>query len=146
MKLTGIGSTSGSSQSKRTGKTDKSSAGSFARQLSEVSSGPEEVAAFEGPTSVGGVEALLAAQSVNDATEEENRKRQIQRGEDILDKLEELRHCLLMGVVPKEKLEALAQMVRDRRDAVPDPRLAGLLDEIELRAEVELAKLSRNAG
>jgi hypothetical protein len=33
-------------------------------------------------------------------------------------------------------------MVRARRDHIPDPHLAELLNEIELRVEVELAKLS----
>jgi hypothetical protein len=34
-------------------------------------------------------------------------------------------------------------MVRNKREAGADPELAAILDEIELRAEVELAKLSR---
>ena len=50
---------------------------------------------------------------------------------------------LLMGTLPKEKLTELADMVRTRRESCQDPRLAALLDEIELRAEVEIAKLSR---
>ena len=82
-------------------------------------------------------------QAVDDSTERQARKRLIRRGEDILDKLEEIRHGLLLGTVPKEKLMDLAQMVRERREACQDPRLAALLDEIELRAEVEIAKLSR---
>jgi len=53
------------------------------------------------------------------------------------------RRALLAGSVPKDRLIQLAQMVRARRDTVSDPRLATILDEIELRAEVELAKLSR---
>ncbi len=67
----------------------------------------------------------------------------LRRGEDILDRLDELRHALLMGVVPKERLIQLAQMVP--RPARPGRRSAPgcVLDEIELRAEVELAKLSR---
>jgi hypothetical protein len=36
----------------------------------------------------------------------------------------------------------LAQLVRARRDQVDDPRLIAILDEIELRAAVELAKLA----
>jgi hypothetical protein len=39
----------------------------------------------------------------------------------------------------------LGKLVRDRRDGAGDPRLAGLLDEIELRAAVELAKLEQSA-
>jgi len=54
-----------------------------------------------------------------------------------------VRHGLLMGTLPKEKLTELADMVRSRRESCQDPRLAALLDEIELRAEVEIAKLSR---
>jgi hypothetical protein len=34
-------------------------------------------------------------------------------------------------------------MVRVRREQVDDPKLTAILDEIELRAAVELAKLSR---
>ena len=40
-----------------------------------------------------------------------------------------------------EHLADLARTVRDTRAAVDDPRLSGVLDEIELRARVELAKL-----
>ncbi|TAN57291.1 MAG: flagellar assembly protein FliX, partial [Rhodospirillales bacterium] len=65
-----------------------------------------------------------------------------ERGESILGHLDELRHGLLMGHLPKERLIELAQLVRGKRDQVDDPLLAQVLDEIELRAEVELAKLS----
>jgi len=46
-----------------------------------------------------------------------------------------------MGRIPKEKLAELARMVRDRREKGADPVVSRLLDEIELRAAVELAKL-----
>jgi hypothetical protein len=71
------------------------------------------------------------------------RKRLVRRGEELLDGLEELRHGLLMGEIPKERMMTLAQTVRNRRENCGDPRLGALLDEIELRVEVELAKLSR---
>jgi hypothetical protein len=61
-----------------------------------------------------------------------------------MDKLEEIRHGLLMGTLPLDKLTALSASLRDRRETCHDPRLAALLDEIELRAEVEIAKLTRN--
>ena len=44
--------------------------------------------------------------------------------------------------VSKQKLIALAQELRERRDAGLDDELNAILDEIELRAEVELAKLN----
>lgn len=41
------------------------------------------------------------------------------------------------------RLEALAQLIRAKREQVDDPRLDEILGEIELRAAVELAKLDR---
>jgi hypothetical protein len=127
---------------RKVGKTEKSSPGAFAKTLAETFEATEEAYAVEAPTAVGGVDALLAAQGVGDALDREQRQRLIKRGEDLLDMLEEIRHGLLVGGVSKDRLIALAQTVRSRRGHVPDPRLAAILDEIELRAEVELAKLS----
>ena len=40
----------------------------------------------------------------------------------------------------------LAQLVRAKREQIDDPKLLAILDEIELRAAVELAKFSRSAS
>ena len=95
-----------------------------------------------------GVGGILAAQTV---TDDENRfppdfkerQRRAQRGADILDRLEDVRRGLLMGAVPKDKLAELARTMREKRERGADPIISRLLDEIELRAEVELAKLGR---
>ena len=141
MKVSGIGAASGPAQTRKAGKAEKVSSGSFAQQLAETD-GVEGAATVDAPVAMGGIDALLAAQSVGDSLERETRRRLIKHGEDLLDKLDEIRHGLLMGSISKEKLIGLAQMVRSRRDTVADPRLAAVLDEIELRAEVELAKLA----
>ncbi|OIQ90891.1 flagellar assembly protein FliX [mine drainage metagenome] len=146
MKISGYGPTSGTGQAKRTGKTDKTSSSAFAQHLASPAEEPvEEALGLEATVTVGNIDALLAVQAADDSTEREQRRRLIQRGEDILDKLEDVRHGLLIGAIPKDKLVALAQLVRTRRDTVGDPRLAAVLDEIELRAEVELAKLAARA-
>jgi len=90
---------------------------------------------------VGDVGALLAIQEVPDALDE--RKRGVRRGDDLLDQLEELRHGLLFGNLPVSTVEKLAKMAQAQKDKVSDPRLAEILTEIEIRAEVELAKLGR---
>lgn len=143
MKVSGTGSSSAASGGAR--RVDKSAgtSGQFKQALVEAMDGAGGTQAAEAPTHLGGIEALLLVQAVDDSTERQARKRLLRRGEDILDKLEEIRHGLLLGTVPKEKLMDLAQMVRERRAACQDPRLGALLDEIELRAEVEIAKLSR---
>ncbi|MBR1777132.1 MAG: flagellar assembly protein FliX [Alphaproteobacteria bacterium] len=94
---------------------------------------------------VGGLEALLAAQSVGDALQDGGKKRRAAaHGNDVLDKLEDLRAAILTGSVPKAKLIELAQTLRVKREAGLDDELNQILDDIELRAEVELAKLSRS--
>ncbi len=141
MKVTGIGTTA-ASQTRKAAKTDKSSTGGFAEKLAETFEAGDDVHAVEAPSAVTGIDALLATQGVGDALGQEQRRRLVKYGEDLLDQLEEIRHGFLVGSIPKDKLISLAQMVRSRRDSVTDPHLAAILDEIELRAEVELAKLS----
>lgn len=145
MRISGTGST-GSTSPKRTDKTKKGD-GTFATHLRDgaSSSVEEETHGIDAPTPVSGLESLLAMQSVDPDGQGRGRANQkaMQRGEDILDRLEEVRRGLLLGHVPKARLAELAGMVRTRREAGADPHMAAILDEIELRAEVELAKLAR---
>lgn len=90
---------------------------------------------------VSAVDALLALQEVGDSTSEQANARARARGHVLLERLDEIRHGLLMGAIPKRTLHALARTARESKNAASDPKLAGILAEIELRAEVELAKL-----
>jgi len=87
---------------------------------------------------------LLAVQETEEPLEKRSRKRATQRADTILDELDEIRVGLLMGTIPMAKLEQLAQLVRAKREQFDDPKLQEILDDIELRAAVELAKLSRS--
>jgi hypothetical protein len=92
------------------------------------------------------VDGLLALQEAGDAMtggDPENRRRQTQRGTRMLDQLEQLRLRLLEGAVPKGELVTLARAAREARGQGLDPELDSILDDIELRVEVELAKLTR---
>jgi hypothetical protein len=64
----------------------------------------------------------------------------VTRAETLLDRLDELRHGLLMGTLGRAQLHELGRLVRLQRDAVDDPGLIAVLDDIDLRAQVELAK------
>ncbi len=107
----------------------------------------ETAAGFEATSGLGGLDALLAVQGVDPDASGNGRRRANQRlkdrGEDLLDRLDEIRVGLLTGSIPKARLAELARMMRAERETGVDPHLAALLDEIELRAEVELAKLMR---
>jgi hypothetical protein len=144
MKITGPGAKGAVSGSRRADKSDRPS-GAFKSALIDQMESMEGAHAVETPVGVGGVDALLMVQQVGDALEHESRKRLVRRGETLLDGLEELRHGLLMGDIPQERMQVLAQSVRTQRETCDDPRLAAILDDIELRVEVELAKLSRRS-
>ncbi len=85
------------------------------------------------------VDSLLALQGADDAAERHGRARA--RGEALLDRLDMLRTDILLGRVPRHRLDELSALVRSSRASVDDPTLGEVLYEIELRAEVELAKL-----
>lgn len=143
MKLTGIGATSAANRSRRGDKAEGKGGLGFAGHLQAAAEGVDDARPVEATAPLNAVDALLAVQAVPDATDGEARRRLHRRGEDILDRLEELRRAIVLGVVSKEGLIDLARMVRSRRDQCADPNLGAVLDEIELRAEVEIAKLSR---
>ena len=130
---------------RRSGAAAPAGGADFSSHLAPTDSATAEARALESPFSIGGLEALLAIQDVGDSLEEKKKRKLIRHGEDLLDMLEELRGDLLVGKVSEERLIALARCLRNRSDPCSDPRLAGLIDEIELRAEVELAKLTRAA-
>ena len=117
-------------------------AGGFAGNLDVDGTGDAgHAAAVSGPAAVQSVDAILALQSADDALD--GARRSVARGEDLLDRLEDLRRTLLLGTVSRDRLESLARLVESRRDRVADPQLAELLDEIDLRVQVELAKYLR---
>ena len=61
----------------------------------------------------------------------------------LLDVLDGVKLGLLSGEVSAGDLDSLQRAIRDQRDATDDSQLEGVLDEIETRAAVELAKLER---
>jgi hypothetical protein len=83
------------------------------------------------------LDALLALQAVEDPLLK--KKKLIRRGTQLLDALEDMKTDLLTGRLSEGRLTQLMAVLSDARDKA-DPRLDGLLDDIELRARVELAK------
>ena len=93
---------------------------------------------------VSSIDALLALQEVGGALE--RRKKAVRRAGVILDVLDELKIGVLEGAVPAHTLGRLIEAVRQERARTGDAKLEGVLDEIETRAAVELAKLEQNAA
>ena len=122
---------------RRESKAGASQDGPFATALS----GGQPPTPAAAPTTVSALDALLTVQEIPDATA--GRRRAVQRGEALLDRLEDVRLALLTGVLPRERLEELSRLARTNRAAITDPRLNAILDDIDLRVAVELAKLDQ---
>jgi hypothetical protein len=112
--------------------------GGFANEVSATDAEPSAPTQVRGPSSLAPVDALIALQEVDDATT--GRKRAMGRGKKMLDLLDNVRHGLLIGGISRGKLNALVQAIKTEREGVEDAKLQEVLDEIELRAAVELAK------
>lgn len=97
--------------------------------------------ATQGSRPLAGVDALLSLQEVPDATTPH--KRAVRHAEDILDVLEDVQMGMLTGSVSLGHLNRLKVMVAKQQEDVNDPKLKELLKEVELRAQVELAKLGQ---
>ena len=90
------------------------------------------------------LDALLALQGEGDPGE--RRRRSVKRGHALLDALDHLKAALLGGRVAAADLRAIVSRLSDRGDLSGDPRLDELLAHIDLRAQVELAKLGAARG
>lgn len=123
-------------------KVKKTSSGeSFSAYLNKVSQ-PENTP-VSGVGALSGADVLLAAQMVDEEDERKLRQKVVERGKSLLEKLEEIRNALLIGSISKERLLEISRYVKEHHFTSDDPRLEEIIAEIELRVEVELAKLTR---
>jgi hypothetical protein len=90
---------------------------------------------------LGSLDALLAMQGEGDVAE--RRRRTVKHGHDLLETLDALKAALLSGRVGQAQLQRLAAQVATRGGSSGDPGLDEVVAHIELRAQVEIAKLAR---
>lgn len=123
-------------------KSDKASAadGDFSAYLSAGVKKPQGAGATH---SIARVDALLSVQSVESPTERAARKRMRERGEGVLKELDKLRHGLLTNSLTLGDIINVADVVASHREKIDDPKLVAILDEIDLRAQIELAKAKK---
>ena len=127
-----------SSSVRRTARVSSADSKSFAaEEIHEA----KTAAALTGAGPIAAVDTILALQGIEDSAGE--RQRGVNHGDELLRLLDEVRDGLLAGGIPKQTLTRLAVVTAKRRDTFADPKLQTVLDEIELRARVELAKLEQ---
>jgi hypothetical protein len=120
---------------RRTAKGASASSDTF----SVVDTGEAHAQVVSGPGPIAALDSILTLQGMEDSTD--GRSKGLKHGEQLLDMLDQVRDGLLAGGIPRATLNRLANAVTRRQENYADPRLQEVLDEIELRAHVELAKL-----
>jgi hypothetical protein len=135
-KVEGPGGVRGTAPTRKAGKASGTGNTAFSQHLQEESvSGASGVSSL---ASASGVNPLIGLQEVGDATERAAKGKK--RANNLLTQLDELRLALLGGNISKEQLMRLANMVQSQRETIDDPGLAQILDDVDLRVRVELAK------
>lgn len=83
--------------------------------------------------------AILSLQEIDQ--DEPGQRRSVERAHDMLDELERLRLAMVEGWVPETALRRLAVLADDRAaERGGDAPLDGILQDVEVRAAVEVAK------
>jgi hypothetical protein len=137
MKVTGAGSTNTLGAVRSADRPVDSGFGSALEGLSEAAA-PAATARAEALGAISSLDALLALQETLSPTE--RRRRAVNRAGKILDALDTLKLSLLGGEPTDTDLQSLQTAVKEARAETDDPELEGLLEQIETRAAVELAK------
>jgi Class II flagellar assembly regulator len=88
--------------------------------------------------SISNVDALMALQGVDDPAE--RKKRAVKQGRNALDVLDALKISVLDGTIDQSTLSRLKVAADGLTQGSGDPQLDGVLGEIDLRVQVELAK------
>lgn len=109
--------------------------GPFSLGQSEKPTAPAATVALR---TLGGIDALIALQGIEEPAE--RRRRAVRHGRRALDALDELKLGLLAGTLDQGTLLRLKSVAADLQDGSGDDRLDSVLAEIELRVAVELAK------
>lgn len=137
MKVDGYGNIKSVASSKK--RSGVAQAGGFSELLDSSIADDAASSSIHDVSSPTQISGLLALQEVSD--DDFSRKKNIQHGENIINSLENLRRGLLLGNLPIHILRDIEQKIAAKRVGFNDQKLTAILDEIELRAAVEIAKL-----
>ena len=124
------------------GKKSGTKASSAGRPAFEVDDSQPASRAAEAQASAPATEidAILALQAVEDPMQ--GKRKAVRRGQALLDNLDALKAELLTGHVNEARLDRMLTLVRQAKTRV-DPGLDNVIEDIELRVLVELAKHGR---
>lgn len=126
-------------------KASASSGGDFGALIDgEEEAITSSTSGLSGLSPVASLAGLLAVQEAS--TELETIQQRIEQGHELLDSLDQLRHGLLEGRISATTTKRLADQLRQEKSIVSDPQLLEILEDIDIRAQVELAKLEMSTS
>ena len=143
MKIPQAGPGKPASRSRKATKAGEAGAGNAFRSHVD-DDGPTASAATTGTAPLAALSSLLAIQEAPDPGS--GRKRAVLYGDTLLDELQTLQIGLVEGWVSEDTLQSLSNMLDRPRPPIDDKDLSQVLDDIEVRAAVELAKLKRQSS
>jgi len=140
MKIDGFGAITSTTSTTR--KRSVGGVGGFAELLASAEAGDAAApATISDVAATAALSNLLALQEISE--EDVKRRKLMQQGNNLLDSLEQLRQRLLIGTLPAHTLRELSRELSVQKQMVNDPKMNEIIEEIELRAAVELAKLQQ---
>ena len=134
-----IQSNNTSAQIGKSGSTGRARSGSSTFSVPQDGGSTSQSQQAAHSTALSDVSSLLALQGVEDPLQGKRRKA-IRKGNKMLDLLEDVRLGLLSGSLSVSVLQTLERMT-EMSEPSGDARIDALVEEIGLRAQVELAKL-----
>lgn len=124
---------------KKKSAVSKSGGGEFDGLLSVGDSGSTSPAAYA--NSISSINSIFSVQEMSiEVLDPEEAK---EKGLELLDELKKLRDGIVMEQVNVQSLQHLVNKIQNEKIHVSDPKLQEIIDDIEIRASVELAKLGK---
>ena len=111
----------------------------FSVEKSQTADRTQSIRAMAQASGVFGMDAILAMQGEEDPMTG-RRRRQVHRANGLLDELDKIKIALLEGQMDTNLLLMLKARLDEKREEVDDEALGAMLNEVETRALVELAK------
>lgn len=91
--------------------------------------------------SIATIDSLLTLQGTDDPAQRAARGRMRARAGNVLQELDRIKISLLTGTLTVGHVIDIADVVASHREKIMDPQLTAILDEVDLRAQIELAKM-----
>ena len=121
--------------SKKSSKKINTSAFSDSLNIDETSS----TNALSGTSPLTAMNSLLGLQEIPSSTE--GKARNIIRANDLLEHLDHIQRGLLMGSISPKQLNGILTLIASKKIPSNDEKLNAIIDDIELRVKIEIAKL-----